>query len=119
MSAARTMTTTELADALETDPRTLRKFLRSSASPVAPVGKGKRYTLPATQTALRDFGKKFTAWNAAQEKARADRDAAATPETVDDSTPDAPEMVDDATDDADAEPTDADLEEITAELDEN
>lgn len=117
MTAAKTMTTATLADALDTDPRTLRKFLRSSASPVESVGKGSRYSLPATKTALADFGKRFAAWEKAQGEAKAKRDAAA-------DAPDAPEAPaddavienDDALDD-DADPTDAELDEIA--LDEN
>lgn len=116
MTAAKTMTTADLADALDTDPRTLRKFLRSSASPVASVGKGKRYTLPATKAALTDFGKKFNAWNAAQAEAKK---IATAPAPTDDAPADADELdapLDDARDD-DAEPTDDELEDITAELD--
>lgn len=109
---AKTMTTADLADALETDPRTLRKFLRSSASPVASVGKGKRYTLPATKAALTDFGKRFNAWNAAQTDAKK---TATAPAPTDDAPADADEL--DARDDADAEPTDDELIDITAELD--
>lgn len=112
MTAAKTMTTADLADALETDPRTLRKFLRSAASPVPSVGKGKRYTLPGTKAALTDFGKKFNAWNAAQADAKKQRDEAIVEAPADDET--ALEN-DDATDDA--EPTDDELEDITAELD--
>lgn len=113
---AKTMTTADLADALSTDPRTLRKFLRSSASPVASVGKGKRYSLPATKAALTDFGKKFNVWNAAQADAKA---KATPPAPTDDAPADADELdaLDDARDDADAEPTDDELIDITAELD--
>jgi hypothetical protein len=119
MTAAKTMTTATLADALDTDPRTLRKFLRSAASPVASVGKGKRYTLPGTKAALTDFGKRFAAWNAAQADAKKQRDAivlADDDETADALAENEALDADDATDD-DAEPTDDELEDITAELD--
>lgn len=104
MAATKTMTTADLATALDTDPRTLRKFLRSSDSPVESVGKGKRYSLPATQTAIKDFTKKFDAWKSAQAERKAQHDAeiaAEAPETVeaDDDAPEAPE-----------EPTEADLD---------
>ena len=119
MTAAKTMTTATLADALDTDPRTLRKFLRSAASPVASVGKGKRYTLPGTKAALTDFGKRFSAWNAAQADAKKQRDEAIVL-ADDDETRDAldeNEALDADDADDDAEPTDDELEDITAELD--
>jgi hypothetical protein len=118
MTAAKTMTTATLADALDTDPRTLRKFLRSSASPVPSVGKGSRYSLPATKAALTDFGKKFAAWEKAQSEAKAKRDAAAADAPIEapaaDTDPFEPEAI---TDTADDDPTDAELDAI--ELDEN
>lgn len=40
-----TLTTNEVADLLETDPKTLRKFFRSDSCDIEPVGQGKRYTL--------------------------------------------------------------------------
>lgn len=116
MTAAKTMTTATLADALDTDPRTLRKFLRSSASPVPSVGKGSRYSLPATKAALTDFGKKFAAWEKAQGEAKAKRDADNAPIEAPAADTDAfePEAI---TDTADDDPTDAELDAI--ELDEN
>jgi hypothetical protein len=114
MTAAKTMTTATLADALDTDPRTLRKFLRSSASPVPSVGKGSRYSLPATKAALSDFGKKFAAWEKAQGEAKAKRDAAADAPIEAPADAFEPEAI---TDTADDDPTDAELDAI--ELDEN
>lgn len=54
-------TTTELAEELETDPRTLRRFLRSESSPVETVGKGKRYVLDTPTVRL--IRKAFVAWS--------------------------------------------------------
>lgn len=54
------VSTTELAEELETDPRTLRRFLRSEASPVETVGKGHRYVLDTPTVRL--IRKSFTAW---------------------------------------------------------
>lgn len=57
------MTTNELAAALDTTPRTLRKFLRSDASGVESVGKGSRYALPSSKREVASLTKKFHAWN--------------------------------------------------------
>lgn len=57
------MTTTELATAFDTTPRNLRKFLRSDASGIAPVGKGSRYALPSGKRDMNSLGKRFTSWN--------------------------------------------------------
>jgi len=56
-------TTTALAEALETTPRTLRKFLRAEGMG---VGKGSRYALPASKREVNALAKKFTAWNEAR-----------------------------------------------------
>lgn len=64
------LTTAEVAEALQTTPRTLRKFLRSKASGIEPVGQGKRYALsPDSVPAL---ARKFDKWA----KVDADADAA-------------------------------------------
>lgn len=57
------MNTTELATALDTTPRTLRKFLRSEG---AGVGKGSRYALPSSKREVASISKRFTAWNDAR-----------------------------------------------------
>ncbi len=68
-------TTTALAADLNTNPRTLRKFLRSDASGVEAVGKGSRYALPTAKREVAALKKKFDAWGAAQAEAKAKRDA--------------------------------------------
>jgi hypothetical protein len=66
------MTTTELAVALDTTPRTLRKFLRSPDSGVESVGKGARYALPSAKREVNALSKRFTAWQAAAEAKKAE-----------------------------------------------
>lgn len=65
-----TISTTEFAAELDTTPRELRKFLRSSDSGFAPVGKGKRYALPGTKREIAAAKKRYTAWAEAQAEAR-------------------------------------------------
>lgn len=60
-----TITTTELADKLGTDGRTLRKFLRSENGLNTRVGKGHRWSIEAKQ--VRSLTKRFTAWTAPKE----------------------------------------------------
>lgn len=59
-----TITTTELADALGTDPRTARKFLRSEEGKNAKVGKGARWSIEKREVA--SLKKRFIAWEAAK-----------------------------------------------------
>lgn len=49
-----------VADQLGTDPKTLRRFLRSSASSVEPVGSGGRYTF--TKDQVPTMRQEFEAW---------------------------------------------------------
>jgi hypothetical protein len=60
MAEANTLTTRQTAQKLGTDPRTLRRFLRSDASGRGKVGKGKRYEFTAPQVPA--LKKKFAAW---------------------------------------------------------
>lgn len=55
-----TVSAKELARQLGTDARTLRKFLRSDASPVEPPGQGGRYEFTAKQ--VKKVTKAFEAW---------------------------------------------------------
>lgn len=68
-------TATALAAECETDPRTLRKFLRSSASGIDPVGKGARYNLEFTATQLGKIKKNFAEWTAAGTAAKVQRES--------------------------------------------
>lgn len=65
-----TITPKELAVQLDSDPRTVRKFLRSEQGMNAKVGKGQRWAIEAKQ--VRSLRKRFEAWEAARK---------ATPET--------------------------------------
>ncbi len=58
---AKTLTAKEVAQKLDTTPRTLRKFLRSDDKVNSP-GKGGRYALPATQ--VNSLKRRFDAWSA-------------------------------------------------------
>lgn len=68
-------TTAQVAEKFGTTPRTLRKFLRSDAKANETTdslpGKGSRYALEGKQLAA--LKKRFTAWQAAEAKARAER----------------------------------------------
>jgi hypothetical protein len=57
------MTTAQIATALDTTPRTLRKFLRAEG---AGVGKGSRYALPSSKREVASLAKRFAAWDAAR-----------------------------------------------------
>jgi hypothetical protein len=58
------ITTAELADALETDPRTVRKFLRSEDGKNAKVGKGSRWSIEKREVA--SLRKRFAKWDEAR-----------------------------------------------------
>lgn len=89
------LTTTEIATELDTDPRTLRKFLRADAKErnIPAPGKGSRWSIEKRE--MRSLRSRFAKWTKAQDDARAARDAAADAEN------DAPDATDadDATDD--------------------
>lgn len=66
-----TITTAELAAELETTPRELRKFLRSTEGP-GKVGKGSRYALPGSKREIAALAKKFAKWDEARNAAKQD-----------------------------------------------
>ena len=76
MTAASTLTPADLAAELGTDARTARKFLRSITPKDEQPGKGSRWALKGTKTAIAAYRKQFTAFQAAQEEAKAKREAA-------------------------------------------
>lgn len=59
-----TITPKELAVRLDTDPRTVRKFLRSPEGMNAKVGKGQRWAIEANQ--VRSLKARFARWEAAK-----------------------------------------------------
>jgi hypothetical protein len=61
------LTSAELATELETDGRTVRKFLRSVTPKDAQPGKGSRWSIEKKQ--LRTLRKQFADWTAAREAA--------------------------------------------------
>jgi CO/xanthine dehydrogenase Mo-binding subunit len=73
-----TLTTAEVAEALETTPRELRKFLRSNEGP-GKVGKGARYALPGSKREIDKMRKQFAIWAEARKAAESD-----TPDASDD-----------------------------------
>jgi hypothetical protein len=82
------MTTTEVAAEFGTDPKTLRKFLRSDASGIEKVGKGARYSLPSSKRELTALRKRYAKWDEARTAPNTD-EAPTAPES--DITPDADE----------------------------
>ena len=114
MTAASTLTPADLAAELGTDARTARKFLRSITPKDEQPGKGSRWALKGTKTAIAGYRKQFAAFQAAQDEAKAKREAAnaAKELATDDALAQAPE----APSDAELEgPTDDDIEAISDE----
>lgn len=58
---ATTLTPKEFAQKVDSDPRTVRKFLRSE---IGTVGKGQRWAIEAKQ--VRSLTSKFSKWDAAR-----------------------------------------------------
>lgn len=71
------LTTKEFAAAIGTDPKTLRKYLRDSTPRDQHPGKGSRWVLPGTKTALAAARKGFAKWQKDQLDAAAERAAKA------------------------------------------
>lgn len=113
MTAAKELTTKELATELSTDSRTLRKYLRSITPRDEQPGKGSRWVLPGTKTAISKHRKDFAAWQEAQAKAAAERAAKVAAELtakVEDSDEDLIDEVEDLLEDEG--PSDEDLDAI-------
>jgi hypothetical protein len=70
----KTLTPAELAVELGTDPKTCRKFLRSSEGLDRKVGKGHRWAIEAKQ--VRSLKSRFAKWEAARQAAIAEARAA-------------------------------------------
>jgi hypothetical protein len=62
----------QVATRIGTDPKTFRKFLRSSQSPVQAVGQGKRYDFPESE--LQKLAQAFKNWQAKSKGNGADED---------------------------------------------
>lgn len=74
MSETAVMTTAEVADELDTDPKTLRKFFRSDKCDIDPVGQGKRYAITADN--IDDLRTAFDAWSTGKAKKADDAEPA-------------------------------------------
>lgn len=106
-----TLSTKEVAEKLNTTPRTLRKFIRSEVKEAGGTigedtpGKGRRYAFESKEIA--SMRKRFKAWNKKQAELRAARAAKAAEEAAEEAADEAVEdevNEDDATDEvADAE----------------
>jgi predicted transcriptional regulator len=77
------MTTKDFAAAIGTDPKTLRKFLRDSTPRDQHPGKGSRWVLPGSKTAISTARRAFAKWQKEQADAAADRAAKAAKDATD------------------------------------
>lgn len=71
-----TMTPAEFAVEVESDGRTVRKFLRSITPKDEQPGKGARWALPGTKRDVARLKKQFSEWSAKQAEEAAKRQAA-------------------------------------------
>lgn len=78
-----TMTPKQAADAIGTDPRTLRKYLRDSIPREDHPGKGGRWELKGSKRDLAALRKGFLAWQAEQAKEAQERAAKAAKDAQD------------------------------------
>lgn len=83
MTAATEMTTKAFAEAIGTDPKTLRKFLRATTPSDQHPGKGGRWVLPGTKAVLVKARKDFARWQKEQAEAQAERAAKAVKDAQD------------------------------------
>ena len=90
------MTTRAFADAIGTDPKTLRKFLRDSTPRDQHPGKGGRWSLKGDKRTIATARKSFLTWQkeqaekAAERAASAAKDAAIAAANAEESDQDAP-----------------------------
>ena len=81
---SKVMTPAEFAVEVDSDGRTVRKFLRATMPKESHPGKGARWSLPGTAREVTKLKKQFNEWHTSQDEARAAREAAkaeaATPE---------------------------------------
>jgi hypothetical protein len=104
------MTTKDFAAAIGTDPKSLRKFLRDSTPAEEHPGKGGRWVLPGTKTAIAKARKDYAKWSAEQAKAQAERAAKASKDAEDalEALEDADEDLIEGDQDSDEDSTDPD-----------
>lgn len=99
------LTTSEVAAELGTDSKTLRKFFRSDACDIEPVGQGKRYAI--TSDMIDDLRESFEGWGGGKGKAKSDAPKADKPKKAG-KKKERPTIVEDDED----EPTEEDLAEL-------
>jgi hypothetical protein len=102
-----------VAKAIGTDARTLRKFLRSEASPFEPVGQGGRYAFDAEDVAI--LKKAFDKEQAKKKTPTKPQVIEVEPVEADDPTP----LTDEDEDWLDQEPDDDELLELEEELEDD
>jgi hypothetical protein len=83
MTKTAEMTTAQFASEIGTDPKTLRKFLRSVTPRDEQPGKGSRWVLPGTKTAIAKARRDFAKWQKEQADAAAERAAKAAKDATD------------------------------------
>ena len=83
MTAATELTTRAFADAIGTDPKTLRKYLRSVTPRDEQPGKGGRWVLPGSKSAIAKHRRDFAKWQKEQADAQAERAAKAAKDAAD------------------------------------
>lgn len=83
---SKTMTPAEFATEVNSDGRTVRKFLRSITPREEQPGKGSRWVLPGTKREVTTLKNRFTKWTEDQEAARAARAEKAAQEADENST---------------------------------
>lgn len=80
---ATTMTPAEFAVTVDSDGRTVRKFLRSITPRDEQPGKGSRWELDGTKRSVASLTKQFRKWQADQAQAAAERAAKAAQDAQD------------------------------------
>lgn len=73
---SKVMTPAEFAVEVDSDGRTVRKFLRATMPKETHPGKGARWSLPGTAREVNKLKKQFADWHTSQDEARAAREAA-------------------------------------------
>ena len=92
----KTITPKELAVEVNSDPKTVRKFLRHITPKDDRPGKGSRWVIPANAKALTKLKGQFDAWDEARQEAAARRAEEANAETETDEVEDEVEVDEDA-----------------------
>lgn len=68
-NTAPNVTPSELAEELHTDPKTVRKFLRSTTDRENQPGRGHRWSIPGNKRNISKLRRQFDAWSQAHTRA--------------------------------------------------